>query len=349
MRSIGPYGWANHGFFGFFAKTFGNPKGGVPGTSGITFTHRQNPTGHSIFALANNGAGLSMLVDSTGAVWTSGNGQTFTQDIGQVITPFAPLAPRGSLIYVPASGTWFLSAAEGLSGGDQVFRSTNDGESWIATAAGITNGGFLALTQGPADSLVAVGNTVPAPPANYGHSANGTIWTKNGVTTISGPAGSLPQALLYDGTDFQLFSINAAGTIASIWTSADGLTWTATEMDFTEPDESLGVGLFVGGNYYCADTGAVQVFGPAASIATLAGEVGTPIPTTGFAQFLAYNGTNFFAFDAHGTVANSPDFVNWALGSLNMEAGESANAVTYDANHNSLIVGGTDGSICTVP
>lgn len=355
MRSIPRAGWAAHGFFGFAAKTFGNPSGatsgdgslvppGPPAVTPVVWTFRAQPTsgGAPVYAMASDTAGRTILVDTSGAVQVSTDGGHTWTGAG-LISPFTIFSgsPRGML--VASDGVWILSGANGV-GGSSYFRSINNGVTWVpivglASALGTDGAGTWVST--PADS--------PLPPADYQISVtNGLTWASTGVTTIGGEF-MLP--ILWNGTEFVLFSVDSAGTFfPTIWTSPDGATWTPFSNNSSV--QSWGFPLFAGGVYYATDQQAANVY-TGASIDAL--NNAPPIPTnlTGGSLLLGRTAAGqFFAFDTVGNVANTNpgSFSAWALGTPNFAmAGESGNQLCYDVVNDSLIVGGNLGSICTVP
>jgi hypothetical protein len=355
MRAIGPAGWSSHGFFGFRAKTFGNPGGATSGdgyfvngqggsVAPITFVRRATPTTHPIFALASDAAGNALLVDNTGAVFKSTDGGHTWSSLG-AIAGFAPVQPLGYLM--TAGGTWILSA---VGGGNDLYRSTNIGASWTPITTGIVSDSGLAIGTNGAGTWFAVGAVNPAAPANYGLSSNdGVTWASAGVNSTGGTAAQYP--VIWDGAQWVLFSSDPTGSFGDIWTSPDGLNWTANEMDFA--NGFLGGALFVGGNYYTGQRNQNNLFnGNSVTALTTA----TPINAPGIVdvQIIVQDlhTTVFFAMDSEGNVANTgaAGFGAWAQGNLNFAtAGAACNAACYDSVHQSVIAGGADGSVCTVP
>jgi hypothetical protein len=75
MRSCGPAGWSSHGYYGFTAKTFGNPMGATSGdgrwddanTDQLPPNARRDSGGHTTPPAGNNWTGYSGLnIGSTG-------------------------------------------------------------------------------------------------------------------------------------------------------------------------------------------------------------------------------------------------------------------------------------------
>jgi hypothetical protein len=354
MRSIPRAGWAAHGFFGFAAKTFGNPSGatsgdgalippGPPAVTPVVWTFRAQPTsgGAPVYAMASDDSGRTILVDTSGAVQISTDGGHTWNGAG-VISPFTIFtgSPRGML--VASDGVWILSGANSV--GSAFLRSIDNGTTWIpitgvASALGTNGAGTWVST--PADA--------PLPPASYQiSSTNGLTWASTGVTTI---AGEYMLPILWNGTDFVLFSVDATtGTIPTIWTSPDAATWTGFPSNTSV--ENWGFALLAGGNYYVTDQQAANVY-TGASVDALNNSPPIATNLTGGALLLGRTAAGqFFAFDTVGNVANTNpgSFTAWVLGTPNFsQPGESGNQLCFDAVNNSLIVGGTAGSICTVP
>lgn len=359
MRSLGPAGWAAHGFYGFAAKTFGNPGGATSGTGyfvpgmrpgpppnpGTKFTARASPTGsEGVFALGADAAGNALLVDTTGRVFHSTSGGIGWTQVA-TLAGWNPGQQVGYLL--EAGGTWLLSAQQ--NSGVSFFRSTNVGATWTPITSGIGAGGSYALATDGAGNWFALGNVIPCPPGNYGDSTDdGQTWNPaGGITTIAGTTAQNPQLFFAD--DWTVLTKNPTTLLASIWTSADTFTWTEHGPNINNP--SYAGALVSGGLIYCTDQFSSDMY-RAATVAALA--VADPVsenPING-GQFLVRAGGagEFYVFDSSGNVANSADYINWLQGTLNFATlGEPASSVCYDAVHNSVIAGGSAGSICTVP
>jgi hypothetical protein len=348
MRSIPRAGWAAHGFFGFAAKTFGNPSGatsgdgalvppGPPAVTPVVWTFRNQPTsgGAPVFAMASDSSGHTVLVDTAGAVQQSTDGGHSW--IGQGTIPgFSTTETRGMLMV--GDTVWVLT------GGNSSYRSLDIGTTWEALI-----GAPGSLGTNNAETWVAISATIPCPPADYGVSTdNGATWPSDGVTTIAGTNGFLP--VVWDGTQFVLFSFDVTGTIPTIWSSPDGLTWTGSPSNTSVAN--WGFALFAGGVYYATDQQAANVYS-GASIDAINNAAPVATNLTGGSQLLGRTAAGqSFAFDTVGNVANTApgSFSSWVLGTPNFsQPGESGNQLCFDVVNNSLIVGGTAGSICTVP
>lgn len=366
MRSLGPAGWAAHGFYGFAAKTFGNPGGATSGTGyfvpgmrpgpppnpGIKFTVRTSPTGgQPVLAMQSDAAGNTLLVDKTGRTFHSTNGGV-TWALVSTIAGFDSVQATGRIL--TAAGTWLLSAQQNI-GGVTFYRSTNIGVTWTPIVSGIGAAGSCAIATDGAGRWFGIGNVVPASPANYGHSLtdDGQTWSLTGnVTTLAGTVAQDPQ--LWDGAQWIVFSNDPVNTTdAAIWTSPDTLTWTEHLASGPSGNNPVYAGaLLSGGVLYVANQFGSDMY-TGATVAALAASDPVSFNPLDNGAFLirAGVGGQFYVFDSEGNVANCLDFINWLQGTLNFQTGvsEFATAVCYDAAHNSVIAGGSAGSICTVP
>jgi hypothetical protein len=361
MRSIDPAGWTSHGFFGRGAKTFGNPGGATSGTGyfvppvpvppnpGLKFTARASPTGgNPVFAMQSDTLGNTLLVDSTGRVFHSTDGGV-NWGLVTSIASWDPVQPNGCLLV--AAGTWVLSAQQN-TGGVSFFRSINLGMVWAPIVSGIGAGGSFAMATDGAGNWFAIGNVIPAAPSNYGKSIDdGVTWVSAGVTTIAGTTAENPQLWDAGAAEWVVLTEDPVTVHAAIWTSPDALTWTenlASGPGGASP--SYGGALISGGLIYTTDQASTDMF-EGSTPATLAASDPVSENTITGGTFLvrAGIGGQFFVFDGQGNVANCTDYINWLKGTLNFSLGEFPNATCYDEIHNSVIAGGSAGSICTVP
>lgn len=361
MRSIDPAGWASHGFFGLGAKTFGNPGGATSGTGyfvppvptppnpGIKFTRQTSPTGgNPVFAMTSDTAGNTLLVDSTGRVFHSTDGGV-NWLLVTTIAGWNPVQTTGRLL--TAAGTWMLSAQQNV-GNISFFRSTNLGVAWAPIVSGIGGAGSYAMATDGAGNWFAIGNIIPATPANYGLSTNdGVTWASAGVTTIAGTTAVNPQLWDAAASEWVVLTKDPVTVDAALWTSPDALTWTEHLMTGpSAPNPNFGGALISGGIIYATDQFSTDMFEGATPTAFAAADPVSENPTNG-GTFLVRAGVGgqFFVFDGQGNVANCTDYITWLEGTLNFQGGEFPNAVCYDQTHNSVIAGGSAGSICTVP
>jgi len=355
VRAIGPAGWSSHGFFGFRAKTFGNPSGATSGNGGVTppsqgpqFVNRGNiGGGHAIYAMAADGAGNALAVSNIGQVFKSVNGGV-TWAMVDTIANFAANIGQVSGDMLTAAGTWVLGAGGESVSAPMVYRSANVGAAWTGIAATIDNaGGYVIGTNGTGTWLL-VGNIEnPGSPDIYGSSTNDSVsYTSAGVTTIGGTAP--PTIILEDGGTWILPSVDPVSENGAIWTTTDLEDW--TEILLANTGEQFGQIITNGSAFFACSNLDNDVY-TGATLADLAAATAISPIATPLAQGLEalyIIGSGFIVLDFAQGAAVSADFLDWGVaGSTNLAAGESYNCSCYDSVHDTVIVGGTAGSIST--
>jgi len=317
-QTLGP------GFFG--SKTiFGS------GPTPLIFTNRGKISTHPIVSLASDTSGNTLALDSAGTAFLSvDGGHTFSTQgsIGTTLPTFAP-----SDFYTHA-GTWIVAALRS-------WRSTNLGVTWTQINY-IPNPNTSALGTDFAGNWVAIAN---ATPANTGFSTNdGVSWTINGSTF--GTGAFPPANIIWDGSQWICPGINAV--TGQFFTSPDAITWTIQPLltqTATIPDQIY----FIGGVYYTADFNSAHVWQSSTFAGLLTPNlIAVPVDASGI-QFILKGGVNWIALDFLGGVASSTNFTTWLAGTLNLATGENSFSCAYDSTHNSIIVGGNQGSITTYP
>lgn len=344
---------ATKGFYGPNAKSLGAPTGYGSGNSsggngpaaGPQFTNQGQifGPGTGIYTVLSDTAGNTLAAEFTsGDVSLSTDGGiTFTPQ--GTIPNFAPGQLGG--ISITAAGTWIISGGDNL--GNSLQRSTDVGATWAAIDPTIQNAGFISLGTDGAGNWVGFGNVDPMSGNEYGISTDdGQTWT-TGVATI--PAGPNFTVQLWDGAQWVLCAFHGTGGL--LFTSPDGINYTLVPQ--ASPTAALQTIVKSGGQLFAPDAGAVGVFGPAANVIALAALTGLPpAGVTGLTDinWLFKTSTLWIALDFEGGAASSPDFVTWSgLGSVNLLPGETPAWAAYDALNDSVIMGGEQGSICTLP
>lgn len=356
MRSLGPAGWAAHGFFGFRAKTFGNPGGATSGDGsfnggggappGMTFTNRGNVTGGVPFvAAASDLLGNTLAVDQNTNVWRSTDGGVTWANVGQM-TATPDTTAFGSL--VQAAGTWIYGYQ-----GSTVFRSTNLGTTWTAV---VTNATAPASGSDPegAISTDGAGNWVVL--TNVGGTLvdgyavshdDGVIWAAPGISPVGNIAGV---GMLWDGHQF-VATIFPGGGFVDIVTSLDGATWSSIATADVQEYPVL-----FGGTYVTGSASDDRIFF-GGSVNALAASAGVSLGSVGLAAdispVLATANGLLVVFDGNAAVAstniNPPAAAaDFTLGALNL-GGEGQVAACFDVHHLSIVVVGDGGSVVTNP
>lgn len=368
MRSLGPAGWSDRGFFGLTAKTFGNPmgasRGGGAWTDATTDPLPPNArrdagnningpnqggggrAGHAWIArtiattattFASNvcaGGGAAVLVDGNGEFWRSTDGGITWTNIG---VTFA-----GAAITIGYSDGVFIA----INGAGTGRRSIDGGLTWAATGATHSSGPPTLASDGAGSWIAAITNSTVFQRSISAN--NGTTWTQEG----SQGSGTFIPSAIYDGTQYITTGVaqpSGDSVIATLPTPAG--VWTFTTIAPTT--ELFGATLTFQEGIYTVpvSNGTVNLVRNASTVAALAtaADVAVGLSGSGLQCLLAGNGL-WWAFDAHGNVAGSTDAVHWAQGTLNFIGSDFPGKVfqAYDAvNHSFIAIGSTGLSVST--
>jgi hypothetical protein len=220
VRSIGPAGWASHGFFGFKAKTFGNPTGATSGDGGVTPPGGPEPAFADSLAFGNGGymlTGFFGVLSST--QFTAVRFNTVFDDLAtQADDPVGNLANGVNLVFFAAGN--FV----GVDGNQTIANDAGDGTAWAlainpdgaavngpyAIAFDLLHGKFLIGDQN-STNIYASNNTTPL---TLGAEATGATFP---IACI-GTKGN---------TGITLAIEQGGGAIPQVWKSTDGETWAA--------------------------------------------------------------------------------------------------------------------------
>jgi len=357
MRSLGPAGWASHGFFGFRAKTFGNPTGATSGNGGPQPNPAATFVNHGI-SVPGPGVPIAMASDATGHITViTSNGNTF-QALGGgasweplgTIAGFGSTQPEVQLAQSPVGGVGGGVLLVPMEADASILaRSVDFGEAWTTgIASGTATAGAMTLVNDNLSHWISIGNIAGSVATNvYAQSIDdGQTWSQaSNVTSISGT--DYPFIPTYDGTQFIVPSNN--GVANGIWTSANGNNWTFTPLSDSVPGEFLGSVYLVGGTYHSGSQEFNQVYS-GDSIADLCSLATTAeVPLFSGIQFLLLSGATWFALDATGAVATSTDFVTWTAGNFNAPDGEVAVLAAVSATTGQVIAITESGYVLSCP
>lgn len=224
MRAIGPAGWSSHGFFGFEAKTFGNPSGSTSGDG-----HLVPPGGGPENAIAIQfaaGLGGFMMGGFQGATsstqFTAIRFNTVFANLAtQADTPISNLADGIGNVFF-ANGNFIVGDSDGTIANDM-----GDGLAWAlainpAGAAFPSGTGYALTFDVVHDTVILSDNnstniyTTPnTTPLTLTANATGAV-TKIGAVAYKGTGG------------LTLAQEQGGGSGAQIWQSTDGgTTWAA--------------------------------------------------------------------------------------------------------------------------
>jgi hypothetical protein len=379
MRSIGPAGWASHGFFGFHAQTLGNPDGASSGGGAWQGVTNQGGDGQA--------AGLTPKGIRDGGANVNGPNQGGG---GGPIPPPTGWVARTS----PIPGGIFVAAASNLSGvtvaldvHNNVYRSTN-GTTWPASTVSIASSTetlFLAWGDGV---FIAISHTT----GNLYRSADGITWggaiasglgannasaiatdgagnwvicsTVPGPTAISadngltwaistGAALSLVDVLIWDGTIFVGASRDEGTNNSEIVSSANaGSSWDLTPI-VNPGSNKFSPGLTVQSGSYVIGMNTPTPFVRTAPLHDPSSLVGPPniaVPLVGQPFIIVSGNGVIWLFDLNGNVcASNTAGATWTAGTLNFTSGDFPGAAVHDAfNHLFIAFGENGGSISTV-
>jgi hypothetical protein len=219
MRAIPPAGFAPHGFFGFVAKTFGNPTGAASGTGyypgpqpapvGGNWVARTPPlAGANITAVGGNASRIVLFTDAPAVLYSDNQGETWSTAAPPPFTNFMPtMATNGTNLWVAAdnTGSSFVSI---------------DGATW--TVGGIIAtpwSGFPVIVFGAGIFIVSSGSNEEG---DIFLSANGLLWS-----AATGTEPNQGNLALYDGSHFVATALTADGSNVAIASSPDGNVWTS--------------------------------------------------------------------------------------------------------------------------
>jgi hypothetical protein len=344
MRSLGPAGWASHGFFGFRAKTFGNPSGStsgdgrlVPGGGGSgatpwvaqTIALGTDTFGSNVASLG----GAAILADSNGNLWRSTNGGVTWGLTGHSF-------PNAPLNIAAAASTFMVIDSEG-----NAYVSTDLGVTWTSgVSVGFAQGqGFQAsnhLGQWVAMSVTSFSTAVSQD--------NGETWTVH----TSPVSGNWDISVIWDGTQYVATGFSDNTDVAVIATAPDGFTWTFHNIS---PGSQLfnNTLVFENGNYMVPIfnnlTQSVRNAATAAGLATAA-DVPTGLPGSGGLQCVLAGNSLYWAFDGAGNAAGSTNGTTWSTTTLNFQVDDSPGTIfqTYDqVNRVFIAIGAFGTSIST--
>jgi hypothetical protein len=342
MHSISRAGWASHGYFGFDAKTFGNPGGATSGDgyfvngphggeTATNWTPQVVPVATSTFGSnVAAGGGTAIIADGNGLIWYSHDGGAGWASSGHTIVTAAALQ-------IAYAGGLFMA----LNGAGHAFTSP-DGITWTTGGAiGFGEVGWLA-GNGAGQWVVVSAGSLESSVSND----NGLTWTTSPLT-----GGTWSVALIWDGSQYVASGLQDGFSV--IATAPDGVTWTFSVI---EPEsDSLGPTLvFQNGNYQLPavnniNNNPVRNASTPAGIATAA-DVNTSLPgTEGLQCLLAGNGL-YWGFDQSGNATGSQDGTTWSTSSLEFTGGDfpSTTFQAWDSvNHKFIVCGQSTTSLST--
>lgn len=241
MRSLGPAGWASHGFFGRGAKTFGNPGGALSGDGYFVNGQSGGPQpGGKIWTTLTTGFEASqdqfyriyylnnrwLITTTTGTpvnrntVIVSTDGIHWTQHVVQN-TSVIRQTPGASF----GAGTYIVS--RNVNGGAPLVSSSTSLIAWVVNPSSFSTADQVNDPVFGNGVFLLVSNSTPA----YATSPDGLTWTQQ--TAYVPTQWGQP---VFDGTRFVCPVMGVSNT-PKIAVSADGVNWTesAATLSITDP------------------------------------------------------------------------------------------------------------------
>jgi hypothetical protein len=225
IKAFSPAGMAVKGFFGFGAKSFGNPLGATSGNGGTSGEGSNPPTPgppalvwHTIASptagVAIGGltalAGALYIVDANGLVYKSADGALTWPNVGNSAAPGQGNIVTGAAGRLIAAGTGPNSA-----------RSDDGGVTWTPTGLVANTGGAATMGSNGIGGIWCTTNA--GVNGNRAYSINnGTAWNLGVDAPLDTQSVQLATSG-WDGTDFGAAFTLSGGIIAS---SPDGHVWT---------------------------------------------------------------------------------------------------------------------------
>lgn len=239
MRSLGPAGWAQHGFFGLGAKTFGNPGGALSGDG--YFVNGQGggpPPGGKVWTTLTTGFESSQ--DQFYRIYYLNNTWVITTTTGTPVNRNTVIVSTDGVHWVQhtvQSGS-VIRASPGLAFGPPFVMSRNvNGGAPLISEGALLGWNTRTSSFSAADTLndpvfgngvfLLVSNSTPA----YATSPDGITWTQQ--TAYVPTQWGQP---VFDGTRFVCPVMGVSNT-PKIAVSADGVNWTesAVTLGITDP------------------------------------------------------------------------------------------------------------------
>jgi hypothetical protein len=190
MRAIGPAGWSSHGFFGFRAKTFGNPTGATSGNG--------SPVTNTVDAFIDQLAvgGGNVLI--AGIYPSVGNPVTAVR-LNASLDALATQADMPISVFIPENGVFqaFYAAGDWIAtDGTNIASSNNNAETWnlaVSTAGGTINNQYSLVY----DDLN--GAAIMADSTNTGGVLVSTTLNPLNLSSVAVSASSIIGAVGYKG------------------------------------------------------------------------------------------------------------------------------------------------------
>ena len=252
------------------------------------------------------GEGRFVAVGDAGTIVTSSEGDTWTPQVSGLVA---------SLRGVAWSGRLFVAAGE-----DNSIVASPDGIIWSKGVMAGTAGSFRAVTWG-AGRFVAVGSTSNSSEAATAISEDGLTWMGRAVAMSS----SLSDVVWSNG---QFIAVGEGGKVL---TSLDGVTWTVRSS------------LLQNLHGIAAGEGRLIVVGETGIATSMDGLVWTDRLAASGLKAVVWNGIQFVATMAAGTIYTSSDGIDWLMRPV--ADAESLNAIAW--NDGRFVTVGNGGAILT--
>ena len=184
-----------------------------------------DPTNTEVIYAASNGSVYKTL--DGGQSWSAMN----TGITNPTIKALAINPKNPAVIYAAANGVAF-SSSEIINGG--LFKSTNGGESWIMSNAGLTNPQIDALAIDPRNpDTIYAGSFGSLSLGSSSRGVSGLFKSIDGGTSWAATNGPSPHTIVIDPTNAATIYVGAS----TIYKSTDGgVTWTSGGSGFTAGD-----------------------------------------------------------------------------------------------------------------